>query len=76
MKLALRRLLSTAALITLTAIVIALIVRHARHGFALYVGDVAWFTFLIGTLITSGLAVGGAATHVLSSRRYPRSSVR
>lgn len=75
MKFSLRRLLSTAALITLTAIVIALIVRHAKHGFALYLGDVAWFTFLIGTLITAGLAVCVAVTHVQARRRV-RPSVR
>ncbi len=75
MKFSPRRLLSTAALITLTAIVVALIVRHAKHGFALYLGDVAWFAFLIGTLITAGLFVCVALTHVLSRRRV-RSSVR
>ncbi len=75
MKFSLPRLLSTAALITLTAIVIALIVRHANHGFALYLGDVAWFTFVIGTLITAGLAVCLAITHVLGRRRV-RASVR
>ena len=75
MKLSLRRLLSTAALTTLTAIVIALIVRHAKHGFALYLGDAAWFTFLIGTLITAGLAISVAVTHVQGRRRV-RPSVR
>ena len=75
MKLSLRRLLSTAALITLTAIVIALIVRHANHGFALYLGDVAWFTFLIGALITAGLTACVGVTHMLGRRRV-RPSVR
>jgi hypothetical protein len=75
MKFSLPRLLSTAALITLTAIVVALIVRHAQHGFALYLGDVAWFTFLIGMLVTTSLAVSALVTHVLG-RRHVRSSVR
>jgi len=69
MKLALSRLLSITALITLTAIVIALIVRHAKHGPALYLGDVAWFTFLIGALLCAGLAAGLIITRTLSSRK-------
>lgn len=75
MKFPLQRLLATAASTTLTAIVVAFIVRHAKHGFALYLGDVAWFTFLIGMLVTAGLAVCVAVAHVLGSRRV-RSSVR
>ncbi len=75
MKVSLPRLLSTAALITLTAIVVALIVRHAKHGFALYLGDGAWFTFLIGTLLTTGLALCVLVTRA-RGRRHVRSSVR
>ena len=75
MKFSLSRLLSTAAVITLTAIIVALIVRHAKHGFALHLGDVAWFTFLIGTLVTTSLGVCALATNVLP-RRHVRSSVR
>ena len=75
MRFSLPRLLSTAAVITLTAIVVALIVRHAKHGFALYLGDVAWFTFLIGTLVTTSLGICALATNVFR-RRHVRSSVR
>lgn len=57
MKFTLRRLLASAATVTLVACVVAGIVKHAKHGFALYLGDVAWFTFLIGVLVTITLAL-------------------
>ena len=75
MKLSLQRLLITAGLLTVTAMVVALIVRHAKHGFALYLGDVAWFTFLIGSVATAGVALCVAVRHVLG-RRSSRTSVR
>ncbi|HTU31035.1 MAG TPA: hypothetical protein VMF07_16725 [Solirubrobacteraceae bacterium] len=75
MKLALGRLLSTTALITVTAIVIALIVRHAKHGPAVYLGDIAWFTFLIGALLTAGLAIGLIIARAVNSR-HANSSLR
>ena len=57
MKFTLRRLLATAATVTLAACVVAGIVKHAKHGFAFYLGDVAWFTFLTGVLVTVSLAL-------------------
>jgi hypothetical protein len=65
MKISLHHLFATAAGITALALVVALIVRHAKHGFALYLGDVAWFTFLVGALLTVLL---GAATIVQIAR--------
>ena len=57
MKFSLQRLLATVAAVTVAACVVAGIVKHAKHGFALYLGDVAWFTFLIGVLVTMALAL-------------------
>lgn len=56
MKFTVKRLLATVAAVTLAACVVAGIVKHAKHGFAFYLGDVAWLTFLIGVVIATALA--------------------
>jgi hypothetical protein len=70
MKFSLQRLLATVAAVTLAACVVAGIVKHARHGFAFYLGDVAWFTFLIGVLVTMALAL--AVLVKLARHRHAR----
>ncbi len=57
MTFSLHRLLSTVAAATVVSLVVAGIVKHAKHGFASYLGDVAWFAFLIGVLATVALAL-------------------
>jgi cytochrome c oxidase assembly factor CtaG len=75
MKFTLRRLLATAGTVTLAACVVAGIVKHAKHGFAFYLGDVAWFTFLIGVLVTLALALA-VLGKVARSRHDARVEVR
>jgi energy-converting hydrogenase Eha subunit C len=75
MKVSLHHLLGTAAAVTAVAFVVALIVRHARHGFALYLGDVAWFTFLVGALFTVLLTLA-TIVQVARSRRSARPASR
>ena len=57
MKFTLKRILAAAAAVTLAACLVAGIVKQAKHGFAFYLGDVAWFTFLTGVLVTVSLAL-------------------
>lgn len=68
MSLSLNRLLSIIAAITAVAFVVAGIVRHAKHGAGLVVGDVAWFTFLPGFVVTIALGIA-AAVGLLRRRR-------
>jgi hypothetical protein len=51
-----QRLLGISAGTTAVAFVVAFICRHAKRGFTLYVGDVAWFTLLAGIVLTLVLA--------------------
>jgi hypothetical protein len=51
-----QRLLGISAGTTAVAFVVAFICRHAKHGFALYLGDAAWFTLLAGAVLTLVLA--------------------
>lgn len=71
----LKRLLAIAATATLAACVVAGIVKHAKHGFAFYLGDVAWFTFLAGVLVTTSLALAVLA-NVARHRHATRMEVR
>jgi hypothetical protein len=63
-----QRLLGVSAGVTAVAFVVAFICRHAKHGFALYLGDVAWFTLLIGVVVTLVLALV-VAVRTLRARR-------
>jgi hypothetical protein len=62
-----QRLLGISAGVTAVAFVVAFICRHAKHGFALHLGDVAWFTLLAGVVVTVVLAVT-VAVRVVRSR--------
>jgi hypothetical protein len=68
MKISLHRLLATAAAVTVVAFLVAAIVHHEKHGFGLYLGDVAWFTALAGVAVTVML---GLATLARLARRRP-----
>jgi hypothetical protein len=63
-----QRLLGIVAGITAVACVVAFICRHAKHGFTLYLGDVAWFTLLAGILVTLALALAVAVRAVRARR--------
>jgi hypothetical protein len=69
MNIASHRLLGFAAAVTAIAFLVALIVRHAKHGVALYLGDVAWFTFLAGVVITAALGLATLVRLGLARRR-------
>ena len=75
MKFTLRRLLAIVSTVTVAACVVAGIVKHAKHGFAFYLGDVAWFTFLIGALVTLALALA-LLVKVTRNRHDARVEVR
>jgi hypothetical protein len=68
MRFPITRLLAGAATITAVALVLSFITRHAKHGFGLYLGDVAWPVFLLGALLTVLL---GLAALVGAARRRP-----
>jgi hypothetical protein len=55
-----QRLLGISAGTTAAAFVVAFICRHAKHGFTLYLGDIAWFTLLAGVVLTLVLAAAVA----------------
>jgi hypothetical protein len=63
-----QRLLGVSAGVTAVALVLAVICRHAKHGFALYLGDVAWFTLLAGIVVTLALALAVAVRAVRARR--------
>ena len=54
--------------VTAVAFVIAFICRHSKHGFAMYLGDAAWFTLLAGVVVTLILAVTLAVRALLARR--------
>jgi energy-converting hydrogenase Eha subunit C len=70
-KISLHHLFATAAGITAAALVTALVVRHAKHGFALYLGDVAWIAFLAGALVSLLVALATLA-RIARARRSAR----
>jgi hypothetical protein len=61
MGLTLNRLLGTIATTAVVALVIAFFTRHAKHGFGLYLGDLAWITFLASLLLTLLLGIAALA---------------
>jgi hypothetical protein len=63
-----QRPLGIAAGTTAVAFVVAFICRHAKHGFTLYLGDVAWFTLLAGVIVTLVLALAVAVRAVRTRR--------
>jgi hypothetical protein len=71
MDLSLIRILCVVAAVTAVAFVLSFLTRHAKHGFGLYLGDVAWPTLLLGALLTLLLllAVGARALHGRFSAR-------
>ncbi len=75
MKISSQRVLATTVTATAVAIVVAFIVRTAKHGFALYLGDAAWITFLIGALVTVVLVCARLA-NVARDRRSTRPAAR
>lgn len=75
MKFSLQQMLKVAAVVTVVAFVVAFIVRHAKHGVALHIGDVAWPVFLIGALITIALGLATTVKLVLA-RRSARADTR
>jgi hypothetical protein len=66
----LHRLLVIIATVDLVAFVAAFAARHAKHGVAHVVGDVAWFAFAIGLLLVIVLAAVTAIRSV-ARRRSP-----
>jgi hypothetical protein len=68
MRFPITRLLAAAATITAVGLVLSFITRHAKHGFGLYLGDIAWPVFLLGALLTVLL---GLAALVGAARRRP-----
>lgn len=68
MRLPITRLLTAVATVTAVALVLSFVTRHAKHGFGLYLGDVAWPVLLLGALLTVLLALAAAAGAV---RRRP-----
>jgi hypothetical protein len=71
MNLSATRLLIIVAGLTVAAFVIAFSVRHATHGSALALGDVAWPTFLISALATALIALA-----TITKRARARRSTR
>ena len=63
-----QRLVGVSTGVTAVAFVVAFICRHAKHGFALYLGDAAWFTLLAGVVVTLVLALV-VAVRTLRTRR-------
>jgi hypothetical protein len=68
MRFPITRLLAAAATITAVALVLSFITRHAKHGFGLYLGDIAWPVFLLGALLT---VLVGLAALVETARHRP-----
>ena len=68
MKFFLQRLLTITSGVTVAAFVVAFIVRHAKHGFALHLGNVAWSTFLIGVLVTVAVVIAKLVRLALDRR--------
>lgn len=62
------RLLPSLAAVTAVALVLSFVTRHAKHGFGLYLGDVAWPVLLVGAVVTVLLAL---AALVAAARRRP-----
>lgn len=71
MKTSLHRLLATATAVTIVAFLVAAIVRHDKHGFGLYLGDVAWFTALIGIVVVVALGLASLARLLRSRTATP-----
>jgi hypothetical protein len=46
-------------------------VRHDKHGFGLYLGDVAWFTALIGVVVVVALGLASLARLLRSRTATP-----
>jgi hypothetical protein len=68
MKISLHRLLAATSIVTIAAFLVAAIVRHDKHGFGLYLGDVAWFIALAGAVVVVLL---GLVTLARLARRRP-----
>jgi hypothetical protein len=65
MPLSIRNLLKVDAVVTVVAFCLSGVLRHAEHGIAYVVGDIVWFTFLLGLL---GLLILGVASAVIAVR--------
>jgi hypothetical protein len=59
-------LLKIDAIVTVVAFCLSGVLRNAKHGVGYVVGDIVWFTFLLGLL---GLLILGAASAITAVRR-------
>jgi hypothetical protein len=62
------RVLGTAVAVDVVALVVSGLLRNVHHGIGSVVADVAWFTFLVTTLIVIVLAVAILVTSVTQRR--------
>jgi hypothetical protein len=75
MRISSQRLPAVIAITSAVALVVAVIVRNAKHGFALYLGDAAWAVFLIGVLVSAVVVVVMLAK-LARNRRSTRPTAR